>query len=185
MQLTAATMTNSTATHGGSAARYGGQLHVRLPEDHWAYSPGYETYQTDPRIVVVGQALRKDFGSLADAVSAAREVSAGPGDAVAVVRDPGSRGPWHVERLLAKAWNNPAKQGYHPIDLEGVVTAGGSAPDVLQPLNSQRQVIIEAIVDGALLLDDVNRYSSSRPDLPGRDPDAAPSKPSTERATTT
>jgi len=154
-------------------ARYGGQLTAHLPKDHWAYTPGYDgEYQIDPRIVVTTAAIRQDFATMADAVEAARRVSAGAADAVAVVRSPGSAGPWHVHRLLVKAFNNPASPGYRPIDLEGVVKPDSPLTDVFQPLTSQRQVMVEAIVDGELVLDDVSRYSSSRPDLPGRDPDA-------------
>jgi hypothetical protein len=43
-----------------------------------------------------------------------------------------------------------------------------------QSLRSQRQVIVGAIVDGDLVYDNIGRYTSSRPDLPGRDPDGRP-----------
>lgn len=48
---------------------------------------------------------------------------------------------------------------------------GDGYSDVFQPLNSQRSVIVGAIVDGDMVLDRIERYKSSRPDLPGRDPD--------------
>jgi hypothetical protein len=42
---------------------------------------------------------------------------------------------------------------------------------VFQPLQSQRQVIVGAVVDGALVYDNAGRCSSSVPHLPGRDHD--------------
>jgi hypothetical protein len=159
-------------TSVSSGARYGGNLLVPLPKTHPAWAPGFEgEYQTDPRFVVTSPVIRKDFTSLADAIAAAQRVSAGARDAVAVVRDPGTNGPWHVDRLLVKGH---FQDRYAPIDLEGVALR---KPDqtgrlhVFQPLQSQRQVMVEAIVDGELVYDEVGRYSSTRPDLPGRDPD--------------
>ncbi len=154
-----------------SGARYGGYLSIPLPKDHPAWAPGFEgEYQTDPRFVVTSPTIRKDFASLTDAIAAARRVSAGDRDAVAVVRDPGTNGPWHVDRLLVRGHFG---ERYAPIDLEGVALATPHPDDlaVFQPLQSQRQVIVGAIVDGTLVYDNVGRYSSTRPDLPGRDPD--------------
>jgi hypothetical protein len=154
-----------------SGARYGGYLSIMLPTAHPAWSPGYEgEYQVDPRFVVTSAAIRKNFDNLADAVAAAQRVSAGARDAVAVVRDPGTKGPYHVDNILVKGH---LQDHYAGIDLEGVALSLPSKDElsVYQPLTSQRQVMVEAVVDGTLVYDNVGRYSSSRPDLPGRDPD--------------
>jgi hypothetical protein len=155
-----------------STARYGGYLSVVLPEDHWAHRPDGEGGLADLRIVTTHPVMRDRFASMADAVAAARRVSAGARDAVAVVRDPGAGddGPWSVEQLLVVPAMG-AYDGYQGIDLEGLPKVRRDLSSVWQPLQSQRQVIIGAIVDGPLLIDDVTRYSSTRPDLPGRDPD--------------
>ena len=161
MQIAAAT----------SNARYAGQLSIPLPKDHPAWTPGYEgEYQIDPRIVVVGRVVDTEFASLADAVKAAQQVSAGAADAVAVVRNPGVDGPWLIERLLAKGH---LQEHYAGIDLEGVALRKPRKNEsaVYQPLNSQRQVIVGAVVDGPLVYDQITRYRSTRPDLPGRNPD--------------
>jgi hypothetical protein len=154
-----------------SGARYGGYMTMQFPKDHPAWSPGWEgEYQKDPRIVVTSPVIRKDFATLEDAIAAARRVSAGAKDAVAVVRDPGTNGPWHVDRLLVHHWD---EDRYASVDLEGVTMSRPSKDHlaIWQPLQSQRQVIMGAIVDGDLVFDNVGRYTSSRPDLPGRDPD--------------
>lgn len=158
-----------------SGARYGGNLTIKLPDTHPAWAPGFEgEYQQDPRFVVTSPAIRRDFPTLADAIAAAQRVSAGARDAVAVVRDPGTSGPWHVDQLMVKgAW----QRRYAGVDLEGVALAKPSADQlaVWQPLQSQRQVIVGAVVDGELVYDNVGRYSSTVPGLPGRDPDAGAS----------
>jgi hypothetical protein len=154
-----------------SGARYGGYLMIKLPTTHPAWSPGWEgEYQQDPRFVITGAAVRKNFTSLEDAITAAQRVSAGARDAVAVVRDPGTDGPWHVDHMLVSGFH---QNGYRGIDLEGVALRmpGNGQLDAWQPLQSQRQVIVGAVVDGDLVYDNVGRYSSARPDLPGRDPD--------------
>jgi hypothetical protein len=154
-----------------SGARYGGSLSINLPTTHPAYAPGFEgEYQTDPRLVITSPAIRKNFATLEDAIAAAQRVSAGARDAVAVVRDPGTNGPWHVDKLMVKGH---FQDRYAGIDLEGVALQQPSEHDlaVWQPLQSQRQVIVGAVVDGTLVYDNVGRYTSSRPDLPGRDPD--------------
>lgn len=158
-----------------TGARYGGYLAIKLPHTHPAWAPGFEgEYQQDPRFVVTSPAVRRHFDTMADAIAAAQRVSAGAADAVAVVRDPGTAGPWHVDKLMVKGhW----QERYAGIDLEGVAVSKPS-PDQLavwQPLQSQRQVIVGAVVDGALVYDNVGRYSSSVPHLPGRDPDAGAS----------
>ena len=161
MQLTSVT----------AGPRYGGYLSINLPTAHPAYAPGFEgEYQQDPRFVVTSPAIRKDFTTLEDAIAAARRVSAGARDAVAVVRDPGVDGPWHVDQLMVKGY---WQQKYAGIDLEGVALQRPSEDDlaVWQPLQSQRQVIVGAVVDGELVYDNVGRYSSTVPHLPGRDPD--------------
>ncbi len=158
-----------------NGARYGGYLSIKLPTDHPAWAPGYEgDYQWDPRFVVTDPAIRRNFASLDDAIAAAQRYSAGARDAVAVVRDPGAGddGPWHVDHMLVKGLD---QDRYAGIDLEGVALRGpkDGVLDVWQPLQSQRQVIVGAIVDGELAYRNVARYQSSRPDLPGRDPDGA------------
>jgi hypothetical protein len=149
-----------------STARYGGYLEVTLPATHWAWSPGHEgDPQTDPRFVVTDHVLAKPFGSLADAVAAAQGVSDGARHAVAVVRNaqPDSASQWFVDELLVQPFDRHDR--YHAIDLEGVAqrrTYQG-ATDVWQPLQSQRQVLVDAVVDGSLVLDRVGRYQSTRP----------------------
>jgi hypothetical protein len=162
----------TTAARPG--ARYGGYLTIPLPRTHPAWAPGFEgAYQVDPRFVVTGPAVRRDFASLQDAVAAAKSASAGDRDAVAVVRDPGVDGPWHVDRIMVRGY---FQERYAGIDLEGIALRGPRRGDidVWQPLQSQRQVIVGAVVDGDLVYGNVARYSSSRPDLPGRDPDRRP-----------
>ena len=162
----------STATTAASGARYGGYLTIQLPKDHPSWAPGYEgDYQQDPRFVVTDPAIRKNFASLDDAIAAASRYSAGARDAVAVVRDPGTDGPWHVDHMLVKGM---FEDRYHGIDLEGVALhpPRTGVLDVWQPLQSQRQVIVGAVVDGDLTYRNVERYTSTRPDLPGNDPDA-------------
>lgn len=154
-----------------SGARYGGYLSINLPTTHPAYAPGFEgEYQQDPRFVVTSPAIRTNFDTLEDAIAAAQVVSAGSRDAVAVVRDPGATGSWHVDKLMVKGY---WQEKYAGIDLEGVALQTPSEHDlaVWQPLQSQRQVIVGAVVDGELVYDNVGRYSSSVPHLPGRDPD--------------
>lgn len=154
-----------------SGARYGGYLSINLPTTHPAYAPGYEgEYQNDPRMVITSPAVRRNFASLEDAIAAAQRISAGARDAVAVVREPGTNGPWHVDNLMVKGF---FQERYAGIDLEGVALQQPSPHDlaIWQPLQSQRQVIVGAVVDGALVYDNVGRYSSTVPHLPGRDPD--------------
>lgn len=163
------------STSPGGRGRYGGILGGNFPEDHWTWVSDPDGDSAGVPIVIGGPVIRKAFTSLQDAIVAAQRVSAGERDAVAVVRAPGegADGPWFVDRLLVNDYHR--RHRWQTIDLEG--GANGYKPargyaDVWQPLNSQRQVIVGAIVDGDLVLDDVARYKSSRPDLPGRDPDA-------------
>lgn len=175
MQIAAAGLTaRTTTTDSRSGARYGGYLTVDVPVGHRVFARDPEGDPVSPKFVVTGPALRSRFASLTDAIAAAQRVSAGARDAVAVVRDPGTgaTGPWTVERLLATDFWHSVK--YAPIDLEGVVTRvepDDQVGDVYQTLGSQQSVIIGAVVDGALVLDQVRHYTSTRPDLPGRDPD--------------
>lgn len=161
-------------SHNTPGARYGGSLTITLPTTHPAFAPGREgEYQIDPRFVVTSPAIRKNFASLEDAIAAAQRVSAGERDAVAVVRDPGTDGPWHVDNNMVKGY---LQERYAGIDLEGVALEKPSKDDmaVWQPLQSQRQVIVGAVVDGTLVYDTVGRYTSSKPHLPGRNPDGPP-----------
>jgi hypothetical protein len=176
--MTAAAVATPTTTVAAAApsanrARYGGILHGVFPDDHWTRATDPEGDPIAVPMVIAGPAIRARFPSLQDAIDAARRVSRGERDAVAVVRAPGSgdAGPWFVDRLLVNDFYR--NHAWAPVDLEGVMApyAGDGYSDVFQPLNSQRSVIIGAIVDGDMVLDRVVRYQSSRPDLPGRDPD--------------
>lgn len=173
MQIAPTFTTPATATPSASGARYGGILHGVFPADHWTRADDPEGDAMAVPLVIAGPAIRQRFTSMRDAVEAARRVSRGERDAVAVVRAPGTgdTGPWFVDRLLVNDFHRSHK--WAPVDLEGVMSpyVGDGYSDVFQPLNSQRSVIVGAIVDGDMVLDRIERYKSSRPDLPGRDPD--------------
>lgn len=156
-----------------SSARYAGELGIHLPEGHHAFSRDPEGDYAGPRAVVVGPLSKDRFTSMEDAIAAARKLSEGKRDAVAIVRDPG-KDELRIEKYMVKAWADWSVPDarYRTLDLEGVVTdAALKSAYLWQSLQSQRQVMMEAVVDGTMLIDRVSRYKSTRPDLPGRNPD--------------
>lgn len=165
MQLTQIAPTAPTALRAASPsphrpaveAKYAGFLLAPLPDDHWAMSRDAEGDLNGPRLVTIRDTSRPVYRSYGDAVAAARRASAGDLDAVAVTRIAGTHhaDQYHVDRLLAKPSFGGAK--YRGIDLEGVASRNGDvdAGDVWQPLQSRAQVWVDAVVDGALLLDAV------------------------------
>lgn len=149
-----------------SHARYGGYLSVPLPEGHPSWSRDPEGGWADPRAVIVpltGQSTR--YASVDAAVEAARVLSAGKRPAVAVVRS--AEGPtFEVERLLVKPSgyrDDSLEPRYRTIDLESLSFSPNRPGSLWQPLQSQRQVMVERVIDGDVTLK-VSHYKSSRPE---------------------